>query len=110
MKKNPVHEVNIVCNSLGKKEGISEYTMVLKRRFEEKNVKVSLFRTLNDVKNEGITIFEYEPTMCTELPNSKNVIVEAHAIYYPRWHGAPLSNQYTEETLIDVDLNELGYF
>jgi len=70
--------VNIVCNSLGKAEGIEEYSKNLKMRFEELGLEVRLVRKLREADPRYPTIFEFEPGIATETPSDPSFIVEAH--------------------------------
>ncbi len=79
MKIRVIKEVNIVCASLGLKDGISEYSYALAQRFDEVGVRVNLFKHLEAIKNKYPTILQFESGMKeARLPNDKNVIIELH--------------------------------
>lgn len=87
--KKTITKVNIVCNSLGKQEGIAEYSGFLKKRFEECGIKVNLVQWLKDTDGSYPIIFEYEPGISKEIPTNQNIIIESHFTNY--------SNMFFEE-------------
>ena len=76
-------KVNIVCNSLGVREGTSEYAITLAQRFEGAGVTVNLVRRLAYIDKKFPTIFEYDPGIVKEIPEDPNTIIEAHVTAYP---------------------------
>ncbi len=78
-----LQKVNIVCNSLGVREGTSEYAISLAQRFEGEGVTVNLVRRLAYIDKKFPTIFEYDPGIIKELPEDPNTIIEAHVTAHP---------------------------
>ncbi len=79
--KSRLHEVNIICPSLDKNDGISQYTRVLQARLKEAGIVAHLFKSEKEVRNKRLkTIIQYEPGLKNALPDSaKGYIIEAHA-------------------------------
>lgn len=80
--KHPA-KVNIVCNSLGIKEGTSEYAITLAQRFEQEGIKVNLVKWITQADKNFPIIFEYDPGIAKEIPTDPDIIVEAHVTAYP---------------------------
>lgn len=89
-------KVNIICNSLGKNEGISEYSKNLKCRFEEKGIEVQLCKWLSEANYSYPVIFQYEPGIVKEIPKDPKTIIETHFTNY--------QNMFLEEILYRVSL------
>jgi SAM-dependent methyltransferase len=78
-KKRKVDSVNLVCPTLGRHEGIAEYTLHLKKRFEEAGIQANVFTTWKTNHNHYPTIIEYEPRLQQEIPE-ESFIIEAHRL------------------------------
>lgn len=106
MTKLLPQKVNIVCNSLGKGEGIDEYSHFLKKRFEQKGIEVRLVKWLREADKRFPIIFEYEPGVAQEIPEDPAVIIEAHFTNY--------ANMFIEEIAYRVKLavekQSISYF
>ena len=78
-------EVNLVCPSLDKKDGISQYTYKLADRLRHAGITPHLYKSENDIRNKGLkTIMQYEVSLKVKLPDKdKGYIIEAHAT--PSW-------------------------
>ena len=78
-------EVNVVCPSLGKNDGISQYTYKLAERLRSVGIIPHLYGNEHDIKNRGLkTILQYEVGLKVKLPDQgKGYIIEAHAT--PSW-------------------------
>jgi len=74
-------EINLICPSLGKQEGISEYTLNLEKKFVEVRIKAHLYKSTSEIQDTSLkTIIEYEPGLGQTLPDvPKGYIIEAHA-------------------------------
>lgn len=80
MKANPIREVNIICASLGKVDGISKYSESLARRFAEAGIKAHLYRKEGEIENKHIpVILEYDTQNGSVMPQNKKTIIELHS-------------------------------
>jgi SAM-dependent methyltransferase len=78
-KKRKLDSVNLVCPTLGRHEGIAEYTLHLKKRFEQAGIHANAFTTWKTNHNDYPTIIEYEPRLQQEIPE-ESFIIEAHRL------------------------------
>jgi len=78
-RERKLGSVNIVCPTLGRHEGISEYTSHLKARFDLEGIKANLLQTWKKVGNQYPTIIEYEPRLEQDIP-AEGFIIEAHRL------------------------------
>lgn len=70
-------DVNILAPQ-NRRDGISIYAMMLKKRFEDAGIRAQVYASENEIKNEYPTILEYFSGKLQKLPKDKKIIIEMH--------------------------------
>ena len=82
--KKSIKQLNLVCPTLGKHDGISEHTKYLEVFLKKHRINVKRYRFIGEIKNNWPILYEYEASNNLDIPENyaNRVFVESHSLPY----------------------------